>query len=1186
MALKTVYASKDASALYNNDGWSGWDLHHPVGQSDSGYRYRSLIYFPISFTGMTAVTNAKLWVRAHRAASGNHVYGDSSGNTRTLSVRRVSLDWGEGTNRGETLWSANEVWGWSNRGEAIPSTNEATRVFTGYSHGTWYSIDVTGIVGNWFNGTANYGFCLFISTGETDPGHALEFYSRDSGAGYKPYLEITYDSNIAPTAPVSMSPTNDALVNTLAPTLTGTRADPDAGDYVTAFQMLVYADDATSLIWDSGVVAQSGTSSVFSKVYAGAPLNGNTFYRWMARTRDKGSAWGPYSAQQRFKLNTPPNPPDVTLTQSPIYDITTLTPTFNITHRDNDVGDDNMWGYRVVLTTREGADVWDSGDIDTSGAPVTTTSIVYSGPALAWQTNYLIKARTKDINGTWGAYSLTLGFLMHTAIPPVGLAPSNETVSNLIPVFIGSRQNGIDTISSYQILLYAEDGVTQIWDSGDLTTDIISGVSFSKTYAGTDLTLATTYKWKVRITSPIGGTSLYTALQSFTTPTDSTVPSLSVTPQTSGRVTSLTPTFNGFRDTQFTHYQIQLYPSTSTSANLGTIIWDSGDVLQSLAYSFARVYDGPALAWGVTYKWRARIGNPTLGNWTGLAIFSTDSAGAGTITAPANNAWLASVPTDFSGTSFGGESITRYDVAIWSTDFTVLYYYVEVTQAASSTFTHSVNLALLPTGTTFHWSFRYVKSTGPIGPFAIPRAFRLNGPPSIPTNLFPTPGYTFAGTLFPRFKAEFVDPDEAVTGDTPSQWIIEIRDNTTNALVQTKTISTGLNNGVNEYLWGTNTGGADTGLYYNTVYKWRTSFKDALGEQGVFSSYQTFLNGQPPVLSNLFPSNGSNIATVRPLVQWSYTDPAGLPQLKYTVTIIRNLNGVVAYQRTDTSPLYFHQVPAGYLQFNGEYYTIRVTATNSGGLQSLPIESVVQLQLNAPPPIESLAATIYEDQSRILLTWDASSLATNFVTYVIYRRDISESEWTMIGVKKPETNNSFNEWYAGQGVNYEYRVTVVKKVTDEPDIESPDSDIVAARLASDVWMVVGADRSNEHIFELPVSDESHNRPVQQEVFEPLGSNRKAVVRGFVLGHEGDVTVSFDQSESATGKDRIEYLLYYAGPHILKNPFGDVFDVTFGSPDYKYVGGGHLDATLTWIEVGATNNPGLSPDEFLALIGAE
>ena len=76
---------------------------------------------------------------------------------------------------------------------------------------------------------------------------------------------------------------------------------------------------------------------------------------------------------------------------------------------------------------------------------------------------------------------------------------------------------------------------------------------------------------------------------------------------------------------------------------------------------------------------------------------------------------------------------------------------------------------------------------------------------------------------------------------------------------------------------------------------------------------------------------------------------------------------------------------------------------------------------------------------------------------------------------------------------------------DEPtgEIESADgpSNIASAEVGGDIWLFIGADKDPAHIMELPVSDEDHRRPVQQEAFETLGSDRKLVIRGFVLGHE-------------------------------------------------------------------------------------
>ena len=1198
MATATFTATKDASALNSNDGWSGWDNHHPVGESSGGNRYRSFVYFPINFSGMTTVTAARLFLRAHRAGSGNHVLGSASGGpTRNLAVCRMTKDWGEGTDRGETLWSSQETWGYNNRAAtdsgAWTETGKGMRSFTGYSDGTWYEVDITNIVQAWKSGSANYGVILKIndSTDEQNSSAALEFYARDQGSGYRPYVEVDYTSNTAPNAPTGLSPTGNALINSLSPTMTGTRSDPDTGDYISAFHVQLHDDsgnaNSASLIWDSGDVVTTGSPTTFSKVYSGPALSGNSFYRWRAQTRDKGSAWGAWSTLQRFKVNTPPNTPTVNISDVPSYAILTLTPTINVTHSDNDPGDQNMYGYHIILETGTGTAVWDSGDVDTTASPAVTKTITYSGPALSWRSQYRIRAKTKDSNGVWGNYSANYTFsTMSTSVPDT-LSPSGgTTISGLVPEFFGRRGSSADTVASYQIILYQNDGVTQIWDSGTLSTGISSGETFVKTYTGTSLSYGTGYKWKVRVTGSIGGTSDYSALQSFSTPADASVPTQSITPVTNGRVTSLTPTFGGTRNTAFTNYQIELYPSTAVDGNLGTPIWDSGNLAQASSTSFSKVYNGgTALQWNTSYKWRVRVGAPTLGSYTGLASFTTDASAAPTLTSPINHAWITTSTPTFQGSST--DSVTGVRIKVLdSVTFSTIWDSGVLSQTAATTFSKVYSGPTLSTGTTYAWEVQLTKSTGPTSPWSTRQTFRINGAPLIPTQLEPTPGFTISGSVTPTFKAFFNDPEKSTHGDTPAQWIIEIRNNATDALIQTKTLSTGLNAALNSYVWGTNTGGADTGLAYGVIYKWRTAFVDSKSATGAYSSYQTFSSGQPPTVGITSPSNGSNIATTKPTVTWSYSDPASSPMMKYKVRAIRVSTGTQVYNSGErVSSVASFQIPTGYLQVNGESYEIEVTAWNSQSVQSNVATSTVQLTLAAPPAISGVSATVEEEISAIVIDWDASSLGSAFVTYVVYRKDETDTDWTMIGTRKPESNTVFTDYYAGQSHNYQYRVTVVKLLTGEPDLESPDSEIVTAMLASDVWYVVGRDRAEEHIFELPVVDENHTRPVQQESFEPLGTNRKVVVRGFVLGHEGSLQCIWESAESHTARDQIEYLLYYAGPHILKNPFGDVFDVTFGSPDFQFSGGGHLNVTLTYTEVGATSNPGITPSEYLTSIGA-
>lgn len=295
MPSVTVYTTKDASAIdtptYN---WNGTDDHHPVGRTASDlYTARSVIYFPISFGSMTNITSAVMWLRGSKSGS-SHCFGDST--AKSMMVRRQPKTWVEGASTPENTWT-NRTNDYTTL-EGSNSTNQVTKDFSsGITDGTWYSITITGIVNQWKDGVANYGVVL-INTNETDPDDGLEFYSREKGSAYRPYVIITYDSNTAPDAPISLSPTGDAVVSTLTPKFTGAFSDPDVGDTMSGYQIKVYEDDGTTLIWDSGTIDSTTT---ISRTYAGTALDYGTFYQWKARTKDSSGTWGDYSALQRFQ---------------------------------------------------------------------------------------------------------------------------------------------------------------------------------------------------------------------------------------------------------------------------------------------------------------------------------------------------------------------------------------------------------------------------------------------------------------------------------------------------------------------------------------------------------------------------------------------------------------------------------------------------------------------------------------------------------------------------------------------------------------------------------------------------------------------------------------------------------------------------------------------------------------------
>ena len=449
MATATWNVSKD-SRIANDGGTSlgaGASDFNPVGMY-SGFQYRTLLGFSYSFSGMITITSAILWMKSSTQ------YYVAFGSDPDIYVRRLSSSFSEGTS---VSMSGSNAVEWSNQPGVTGTTHGPFDMTT--AELTWDSVDITTTIQEAKAAGVFYGLRIYAAD-EGAASDVWEMCAREYSTASDPYIVVTYTTNTAPNAPTSLSPTADAVVTGLTPTFVGTFSDPDAGDLMANAQVLVYEDNGTTLKWDSGAFAATGTQ--FSKVYAGASLTGNTFYKWQGRTADDDGAWGAYSALQRFKVNSIPNAPSISLTESPTTDVKTLTPTFNITHSDPDASDSQMTGYRIILETSGGAAVWDSGDVTVTAT--VSKAVTYASTALSWQTGYRWRARTQDSNGAWGAYSGNATFTTHTAGVPIGLDPTGgEIASSITPTFVGSRASTADSLTTAQVAVYAADGVTLVW---------------------------------------------------------------------------------------------------------------------------------------------------------------------------------------------------------------------------------------------------------------------------------------------------------------------------------------------------------------------------------------------------------------------------------------------------------------------------------------------------------------------------------------------------------------------------------------------------------------------------------------------------------------------------------------------------------------------------------------------------
>lgn len=1137
MPSTTIYANKGTRvARRSSDGWEAG-----AGASDflpsglySGYLYRTLLGFSYSFTGWTSISSATLNLRTSTQ------FYVAFGSDPDIEVRRVTSSWSEGSS--SDLSSSNSTT-YGNQPNSTTSGSVERDIST--SEQDWVTVNITEIMQAALAAGVFYGLSI-RAVDESSSTDVTEFYSDDTSS--KPYIEITYSTNTAPNAPTGLTPGSDSIVNTLTPTLAGTFSDPDDGDSLSGIQIQVYEDDGTTVKWDTGTVSAAGAT--FSKVYSGPALTGNTFYRWRARTKDTAGAWGSWSGHERFKANSTPTAPTVAMDGTPSDEVT-LTPTLFITHVDPDATDQDLLGYRVVVyRTSDSSVMWDTNDVSTSATR--TLSLPYAGAALSWQTDYFFKARTKDSNGAWGPYSASFAFATHTAGIPTSLAPTGGAVTGSVtPTFTGVRSKTNDSLTAVEIEVYESDGTTLKWSSGSIATGSPTG--FSTIYAGSALTGSADYKWRARVTSSVGGTSAWSTLQTFQAP-DTNAPT-TTSPVGTG-IADLTPNMTIDRSIAFIDHEIEVYEADGT-----TLLWTSAPSTYASTTSKTVTYAGPALDWATEYKWRARVSvdGSVFSTWSGLASFETDKAGIPTLTNPSDGEWETTTTPNFQGTTEASETIDTFRIILTDSAGTEVWDSGDIA-GSGTTFskTYDGGSTLVP-GATYYWRASYV-SGGVPGEFCVPQYFHINASPSTPLSLSPAAGAVVADDLTPDFYATFADLDVVAWGDTPSKYEVEVYRVSDDTLMHTLEKTASLTASQNS----TARAAEGTALSYEVEYSWRARYTDSKGAIGPWSTLRVFKPSESPTATIVTP-----VATLTApafTVDWDFSSPSSKAQAQYRVIVQRDEDGVVVYDTglvasADTA----WEMPAGYL-LNGVTYDFTVYAYDSDGL--VDTDTVTSLaDWEAPPAPANFSAAVDPSTSAVILTWDASTLdAEDFAYYSVYRRVVGDESWTPYADITNQSTTTLVDRLAANGVLYDYRVTQLQHVPGDVDLESEEESVASAILDADEWFVIGADGTDDHSFELPVYSEAHQKPVQQEMFEPLGSTRKKSARGNVLGNEGTLDMTFTKDEREDAKRRLGYLADNAGPHILKSPFGDVWQVEFSGPQFKYNGAGHMSVTIAWVEV--------------------
>jgi hypothetical protein len=297
MATKNFTVSKDASVVNTSTGQNlgqGAGDNVAVGyQASTGWKMRGLMEFNLDFTGVTAITSAKLVVQAYQRSGLTQLTWEMGSG---MDIFRNTASWSEGNKGADNVWYSTNAVTWSNK--PAYTTSGYAHIAAGSSTGqipngtpsttAEYQLDITDIVKSWAPSATvtgggdqpNYGITLKMTDETSANGGGVEFRTKEDatingGGPYAgAYIALTYTSISAPTATPKEPTTTgevaaiwnlsdteltwDANSKTALPTLAWEYAANGGGNQ-TSWRLRIYSTSTgESVLFDSGTVTAAG----------------------------------------------------------------------------------------------------------------------------------------------------------------------------------------------------------------------------------------------------------------------------------------------------------------------------------------------------------------------------------------------------------------------------------------------------------------------------------------------------------------------------------------------------------------------------------------------------------------------------------------------------------------------------------------------------------------------------------------------------------------------------------------------------------------------------------------------------------------------------------------------------------------------------------------------------------------
>lgn len=301
-------------------------------------------------------------------------------------------------------------------------------------------------------GTANDGSHLYDFTPHPSSSTCLiRVRGRDPHGAVSAWdtsnANFTIQHNVAPTAPVLLSPSNNSSTDLASGVLFDWNfTDPDAGDSQTAYYMRRKIGAGAYEYWNASTALWGGTETRNARTASdytftsGKWTNGNT-YNWSIATEDALGVKGPYATD--FSV-TGSVGATVTITGPPATVTSTTRPTVSWTFSDPE--GDPQQTYQVIVYTLAQATIggftigtspstWDSGEVTSTSA-----RNVQVGTVLSNTVTYRAYVRIKTANQYSGWVNSTFTISISPPAVPL-LTASADPANGRINLTVQGRDN-------------------------------------------------------------------------------------------------------------------------------------------------------------------------------------------------------------------------------------------------------------------------------------------------------------------------------------------------------------------------------------------------------------------------------------------------------------------------------------------------------------------------------------------------------------------------------------------------------------------------------------------------------------------------------------------------------------------------------------------------------------------------